>query len=218
MPQSLNDIRSAYDLASKAYAEIFLDELRHKPRDLELLQQFALLVGKEHKVLDLGCGPGHTTAHLASLGLNPTGIDLSPQMVATATSLFPRISFAVGDFLGLSQGDASVAGILGFYCIVHLRSDELVLAFSEMFRVLSDGGILLFSFHVGTESIRTDSFLSTGAPLEFSLFSTSQIRSALTTAGFLDIEIYERPPYESEHPTTRCYVFANKPPKDAFLE
>ena len=39
MPQSLNDIRHAYDLASEAYAETRIDELCHKPRDVELLQQ-----------------------------------------------------------------------------------------------------------------------------------------------------------------------------------
>lgn len=211
MPQSLNDIRKAYDLASEAYAEIFIDELRQKPRDRELLQQFASSVGKGNQVLDLGCGPGHTTAHLDSLGVNPVGIDLSPEMIARATVLFPRVSFAVGDLLQLSHGDGSVRGILAFYCIVHLKPDQLVPAFSEMFRVLSAGGTLLVSFHVGSDTIRADSFLDTGAVLDFSMFPVDQVQSALATAGFTGIEIHQRPPYDSEHPTTRCYVFGYKP-------
>lgn len=211
MPQSLNDIRSAYDLTSEAYAEFFIDELRHKPHDLELLRQFASSVGTGQQVLDLGCGPGHTTAHLDSLGLSPIGIDLSPEMVAKATSLFPRLGFAVGDFFRLSQADGSIPGILAFYCIVHLRPDQLVPVFSEMFRVLSVGGALLLSFHVGNETIRADSFLDTGAVLDFSLFSVNQIQHALAAVGFIDIEIHQRPPYDSEHPTTRCYVFGYKP-------
>jgi len=210
MPQSLNDIRSAYDLASEAYAEAFIDELRHKPRDRELLQQFAVSVGNGRKVLDLGCGPGHTTAHLDSLGLSPIGIDLSPEMIAKASSLFPGLSFEVSDFFRLSQADASVSGVLAFYCIVHLQPDQLLPAFGEMYRVLCAGGTLLLSFHVGTETIRTDSFLDTGAPLDFSTFPVSQVESALTSAGFTGVEIHERPPYDTEHPTTRCYVLAIK--------
>ena len=210
MPQSLTEIRSAYDLASGAYAEAFIDELRQKPRDRELLRQFASSIAPGQKVLDLGCGPGHTTHHLRSLGLTPAGIDISPKMIATANSLFPQVAFSVGDFCQLSHEDESVAGILAFYCIVHLSPDQLGQAVREMYRALSYGGILLLSFHVGTETIQTDSFLNTGATLEFALFSVSQVQSALTEAGFASVEIYERPPYDSEHPTRRCYVFAHK--------
>lgn len=211
MSQSSSDIQKAYDTASEAYAKTFLDELRHKPFDLALLQQFALSVGKGGMVLDLGCGPGHTTDHLHNMELSPVGVDLSPQMIAMATSLFPYLTFLVGDFFQLPQKELSASGVLAFYCIVHLRPDQLVPAFSEMFRVLKPGGTLLLSFHVGTGTIQTDSFLSTGASLEFSLFSVSDIQSALTTAGFIDLEIHQRPPYQIEHPTKRCYIFAQKP-------
>ena len=103
MPQSSSDIRTAYDLAASAYADSFLDELLHKPRDVEHLQQFAALVGRGQRVLDLGCGPGHTTAHLASLGLKPVGVDLSPEMIAKARELFPGEDFTVGDFFSTGR-------------------------------------------------------------------------------------------------------------------
>jgi len=210
MRQTLTDIRAAYDLAAEPYADKFLNELRNKPRDVELLRQFASLTGPGKRVLDLGCGPGHTTAHLASLGLCPVGVDLSPGMVATAAHHFPNVDFTVGDFFGLVDPDNSVDGILGFYCIVHLQSDQLLPAFREMFRVLTIGGVLLLAFHIGTEPVLVDNFLGTGAALEFFPFAVANIQTALQAVGFTDIATFERPPYDSEYPTNRCYMFAHK--------
>lgn len=210
MPQSDADIRTAYDLAASAFADRFRDELTHKPRDVELLQQFAASVETGQRVLDLGCGPGHTTAHLASLGLKPTGVDLSPKMVSKASALFPGVDFTVGNLFQLSDQDGSIGGILAFYCIVHLQRDQLVLAFREMFRVLKCGAPMLLAFHVGEDPVFVDDFLQSGAPLEFFPFPVAVVRSALNAAGFSSMEVHERPPYDKEYPSNRCYVFAYK--------
>ncbi|MEQ1904503.1 MAG: methyltransferase domain-containing protein [Pirellulaceae bacterium] len=210
MRQTLSEIQQAYDLAASTYAERFLDELSHKPRDVELLQRFAQAVGAGQRVLDLGCGPGHTTAHLSRLGLKPTGLDLSPEMVRKASSLFPNVDFTVGDFLQLADHHDSVAGILAFYCIVHLQRDQLVTAFREMFRVLKSDGVLLLAFHIGSEAVNVPDFLGTGAVLEFYPFLVPDVQSALHAAGFSEIEVHVRPPYETEYPTNRCYLFAFK--------
>ncbi len=198
-------------MASGAYARQFANELEHKPADVTLLRQFASLVGDGGLVLDLGCGPGHTTAHLASLGLRPTGVDLSPQMIAQATRLFPNVDFKVGDFLQLPDQDGPASGVLAFYCIVHLRPDQLESAFSEMFRVLKSSGVLLLAFHIGSDTVFKDNFLDSGASLEFSTFPAAEVQSALLAVGFTDVEIHERPPYDTEYPTNRCYIFARKP-------
>ena len=210
MPQPLNEIRTAYDLAANVYADKFLDELSHKPRDIELLQEFASKVGKGQRVLDLGCGPGHTTSYLASLGLASIGVDLSPEMIATAKSHFPDIQFAVGDFFQLSESNQSVAGILAFYCIVHLQTAELVTVFREIYRVLKFDGVFFLSFHIGIDSVYVDDFLGAGGKLEFFPFPVATVQSALEESGFNDLVIHERTPYETEYPTNRCYVFATK--------
>ncbi len=211
MQNSMDSIRSAYDTASEAYSLKFVDELDRKPFDRELLQRFAELIGEGRLVLDLGCGPGHTTAHLSSLGLTAIGVDISPKMIERATTCFTQSCFEVGDFLGLSRKSSSVDGILAFYCIVHLTPDQLVSAFSEMNRVLRRGGHLLIAFHVGTEVIHAENFLDTNAVLDFQFFEPSRIQSALSSVGFKVLDTRIRAPYESEHPSTRCYIFARKP-------
>ncbi len=180
MSSTQASIRSAYDIASEEYSRRFINELDHKPFDRELLKRFAGLVGAAMPVLDIGCGPGHTTAYLRSLDLMATGIDLSPKMIEKAAVSFPESCFEVGDFFSLSSTSSSVAGILAFYCIVHLTQEQLVLAFTEMYRVLRAGGVFLLSFHVGTGVIHAENFLDTNAVLDFAFFQPFQVETALT--------------------------------------
>ena len=126
MSSSQASIRTAYDVACEAYARKFIHELDHKPLDRELLKRFSSLVGPERPVLDIGCGPGHTTAHLTSLGLMATGLDMSPKMIEKASELFPQTRFLAGDFFVLPNESSSIAGILAFYCFVHLTPEQLL--------------------------------------------------------------------------------------------
>ncbi len=216
MSNELDSIRSAYDAASEPYAQKFSDELNRKPFDRKLLQRFAELAGAGAQVLDIGCGPGHTTAFLSALGVKTTGIDLSPKMIDQARSQFPGCCFYVEDFFSLSNQSSTVDAILAFYCIVHLTPDQLIPAFTEMYRVLKCKGQLLIAFHVGTDLIHAENFLGTNAVLDFQFFEPSQIESALRSAGFNRLETQIRQPYASEHLSTRCYVSARKP--DGLIE
>jgi SAM-dependent methyltransferase len=204
-------LRAVYGKASEAYARKFLHELDHKPFDRELLKEFAALVGQERPVLDLGCGPGHTTAHLAALGVQATGVDLSPRMLEIAARIFPGSRFEVGDFFALECEPSSLAGLLAFYCIVHLSLDQLVPAFVEWHRVLEQGGVLLLSFHVGSEVVRAENFLDTNTTLDFTFFDPEAIKAALVSVGFDAVDVRIRAPYETEYPSERCYIFARKP-------
>lgn len=211
MTSSSNSVRAAYDIASEAYARKFTTELDYKPLDREWLKEFANTVDAKRPVLDIGCGPGHATAHLTSLGLMAAGIDLSPKMVELAARTFPQARFEVGDFFSLHHETSSIGGVLAFYCIVHLKLEQLAAVFAEMHRVLTSGGLLLLSFHVGTEVIRAERFLDTSAVLDFSFFDPAQVEAALRTVGFEPINVRIRPPYDTEHPSHRCYIFAHKP-------
>jgi SAM-dependent methyltransferase len=205
-----DSIRLAYDLASAAYAQKFLDELEHKPKDRELLAKFAEEIGPGRPVLDIGCGPGHTTDYLCRLGLDAVGVDLSPEMVSLAAQKFPGSHFRVGDFTSLEQESSSIAGILAFYCIVHLSEPQLKPAFAELHRVLAAGGILMLSFHVGSEVIHAENFLESGRALDFVFFQPEIVEGALAGAGFGRPEVHVRKAYETEFPSERCYIIARK--------
>lgn len=208
--QSSEEIQAAYDKASSTYAREFIHELDHKPKDRELLARFASLVGQNNGVLDIGCGPGHTTDHLSTLGLAATGIDLSPGMIEQASKHFPRTKFACDDLLALSWPNESVKGILAFYCIVHLTQQQLPTAFNEVYRVLQRDGVFLVSFHIGSGTIHHDNFLDSNAILDFYFFEIDEIEPVLQASGFQNIEVIRRPPYETEYPSERCYIFAFK--------
>lgn len=54
------------------------------------------------KCLDLGCGNGTLTAELAACGLDASGVDASPEMVALARERHPELRFEVGDATSFS--------------------------------------------------------------------------------------------------------------------
>ncbi|MBE1467119.1 2-polyprenyl-3-methyl-5-hydroxy-6-metoxy-1,4-benzoquinol methylase [Kibdelosporangium phytohabitans] len=77
-PPVLTGTRTAYDAVAPLYAELFSGVLATLPLERGLLAAFAELV-PAGPVADIGCGPGHVTAHLHALGLTAFGIDCRPR-------------------------------------------------------------------------------------------------------------------------------------------
>ena len=132
---SLDATRTWSDAVAETYVRLFGDELAGKPLDRALLAAFVETVSGP--VADLGCGPGHVTAHLHRLGCQAFGIDLSPEMVAAARRAYPAVSFSRGDMTQLDITSGSLGGIVAFYSIIHLPPDLLPLALAEFARVLA---------------------------------------------------------------------------------
>jgi ubiquinone/menaquinone biosynthesis C-methylase UbiE len=214
--QTSDYVRSCYDAVAGEYAAKFADELAHKPLDRELLARFAAEVRGRGEVCDLGCGPGQTTAFLHENGVRVCGLDLSEELLREAGRRHPGVAFEPGDMLALPRADASLAGVVAFYAIVHLAPDGLRRALAEMYRVLQPSGQLLLSFHIGEGAVHVEEFLGRPVTLDFMMFTPQGVADELVRAGFVAVESIERDPYPGvEYPSRRAYLFARKPEADS---
>src|SRR5262245_48793809 len=120
-------LRAGYAPVARAYREQLSSELAGKPLDRAFLAAFAERC--RGPIADIGCGPGHVAQFLAGCGAQVEGIDLSPEMIAEARALCPELAFRVGDMFALPYAADSLGGVVAFYAIVHLRTDELAAPF-----------------------------------------------------------------------------------------
>lgn len=212
MEQSAEYIRTCYDAVARQYEDRFADELRHKPLDRELLNRFATEVRGHGEVLDLGCGPGQTTAYLHGCEVRVCGLDVSSGQLQEAAKLHSGVKFEQGNMLVLPRADGTVAGVVAFYSIVHFSPAQLSRALAEIYRVLQPEGQLLLAFHVGEGSVHVEHFLGGPGSLEFFYFTPAAITDELAGTGFARMEVIERDPYpDVEYPSRRAYILASKP-------
>jgi ubiquinone/menaquinone biosynthesis C-methylase UbiE len=206
--------KAVYDAIADEYDRQFRDELTSKPLERAILMAFLELVG-QGMVADVGCGPGHVTAFLSAHHENVIGIDLSPRMIELAQDRAPDIGFTVGSMLELAADDASWAGAVLLYSIIHLTEDERSLAFGELARIVRPDGWVLVSFHVDdaefaageTKQIRT--WFDHVVELDGHFISQADVAAQLEAVGFTVVATLERKPIAGiEFASRRCYLLA----------
>ncbi|MEU5087569.1 class I SAM-dependent methyltransferase [Streptomyces sp. NPDC021356] len=144
----LSTTADAYDAVAVLYADLFRDALDGFPLDRAVLAAFADCVRSAGAgpVAELGCGPGAVTAHLRDLGLDVSGVDLSPVMIDLARQAYPDLRFEVGSMGALDLADGTLDGIVSWYSVIHTPPRDLPAHFAEFGRVLAPGGHLLLGF------------------------------------------------------------------------
>ncbi len=198
-----------YNQVAESYAAARHDELAGKPFERLLLAAFAVARQHSGPMADFGCGPGQTTGFLYHHGIqNITGIDISPAMVEAAGKLHPQITFETGNLLDLSWPAHSFGSALAFYAIVHFTREEIKKAFSEVRRVLKDGGQFLFSFHVGDDTVHYDKAHNKDVDVNLYYFQPEMLIQLLHSTGFRVIDALERYPYKDEYQSKRGYIWA----------
>lgn len=129
---------------SEQYIGLFDGSWQEHEDDTALVQRH--LTGLSGPVLDLGCGPGHWTAYLHSLGADVTGVDMVPEFIAHARASHPGPDFQLGSMTELDVPDHSIAGILAWYSTVHLPPLEIDRVLTEFRRLLAPDGVLVVGF------------------------------------------------------------------------
>jgi ubiquinone/menaquinone biosynthesis C-methylase UbiE len=183
----LADTRTSYDTVAASYADQVRNLLDETPYERAVLALFADLVRATGggPVADVGCGPGRITAHLSELGVDTFGIDLSPAMIESARREHPGLRFEVGSMTDLDLSDASMAGLVAWYSLIHIPDDEIGSVLTHFRRVLRPGGPLVLSFHVGDATrLKTQGY--GGHPMKVHVHRRrpGQVAAWLSEAGF----------------------------------
>ena len=114
-------------------------ELRN---NADVIVETVALEGK--RVVDVGCGDGHLTRHMAQYGAHVTGIECNPRQLAKAHAAAQvadeRIVEGVGQALPLPDGSADL--VVFFNSLHHIPPAEMGRALAEAVRVLRPDGRL----------------------------------------------------------------------------
>ncbi|WP_019630180.1 class I SAM-dependent DNA methyltransferase [Actinomadura atramentaria] len=207
-PSYLNDVRSGYDAIAAEYAEMFRDQLAGDAYARAIHTAFAERV--TGRVLEVGSGPGRTTAALRALGCDISGVDLSPEMVALASRTFPDIRFEEGSMTALDVPDGTLGGLVSWYSLIHIRPADHPAVIAEFHRVLRPGGRLLLGFQVGTEPLRLENPFGHPVTLDFHRLSPDRTADLLADAGF-DIEARLVRAPEGREAVPQAYLVAVRP-------
>lgn len=146
-------------------------------------RRLALRLLKQHSraskpdVLDLGCGTGVVLRELSTWA-NPTGLDMSDLALGFCRQRTLH-RLVRGDGSQLPLQDGTMDAIIGLDIFEHIEDD--VAAFSEAYRVLRPGGVLVLS---------VPAFRSLWGPHDVALmhhrrYRASEVRQRLTDAGFV---------------------------------
>ena len=182
----LDPLRADYDRVADRYVDLGVGDLSGEPWLRAVLSGFAEQV--RGPVLDVGCGPGQVSAFLAERGVQVSGIDLSPRMVALARQRFPELRFEVGSATDLGVPAGSLGGVLGWWSLFHLPRVRMLSVFEGFARALVPGGLVLVGFHVGAGDLhRTEAY--GGVPVGWTthLWQPGDLRELLAEAGLVPV-------------------------------
>lgn len=204
----LTATRSSYDTVAVSYAEHFRDEFAGKPVERSVLGLFASVV--DGPVLDVGCGTGLATAELVRLGVEVSGLDLSPGMLDMARRRLPEVRFEAGSMLALPHRDGAFGGVVAWYSTIHVPDAELPVALAELARVLRPGGHMMLAFQTGDELMHLTSALGHEIALDFHRRQPGHMADLLAAAG---VPVFTRTVREAqdEERTPHAFLLAHKP-------
>jgi tocopherol O-methyltransferase len=215
------DIREFYDASSELWESIWGEHMHHgyygkngnykldrRQAQVELIEELLLWSGYDkgnppQNIIDVGCGIGGSTLHLAQkFGCKATGITLSPVQSSrakertAAAGLESRVNFEVANALEMPFEDNTFDLVWSLESGEHMPDKARFL--SECYRVLKPGGKMIFATwcHRETNSVAGDLTPREVAHLKEIyrvyclpyVISLSEYRQIVTECGFQNIK------------------------------
>jgi len=153
-------VASQFGSAAEAYR---VSAVHASGVDLATMVQLAGLNGTE-KVLDVGCGAGHTALAFAAVAREVVAVDLTAEMLGVAASLavergVENLTFRLGDAEAIPAELGEFDLVVTRYSAHHWPHPQQALL--EVRRVLKPGGRFILDDIVSWDDFTTDSYLQT---------------------------------------------------------
>ena len=119
-------------------------------------------------VLDAGCGTGRVGRELARRGLEVVGVDIDPEMLATAKRAAPGVEWLVADLATVDLERTFEAVVMAGNVMIFVAPGSEGDVLENMARHLADGGLLVagFQLQAGRLSVAQYDELAAAAGLE----------------------------------------------------
>lgn len=164
-----------YDRAAERAAQVNADG----PPE-PALARFMHALPERANVLDLGCGHGIASAHLARAGHDVTGLDASAGLLGVARRLAPTARFIHAGFEEL-DAVAGYDGVWANYALLHAPRTAFPEHLARIARALKPGGLLHLSMLLGDDERRD------GHGRVYSYFTEATLDAMLAKAGFTEL-------------------------------
>jgi ubiquinone/menaquinone biosynthesis C-methylase UbiE len=149
---------------------------------LALAQKLVQHVGKNGRIIEIGCGTGRDIAFFESQGIAVTGLDLSAGMLGFARQQV-RGGLALMNMCRLGFRSAYFEGAWSCASLLHVPKREAPGALQEMQRVLKPGGMLILSMQEG-DTERWEEGYDAGIKRFFARYRADEMISLLANSGF----------------------------------
>ena len=156
-------------------AESYLDKVCNTYPDSDLLS-FINSIKSGGTVLDLGCGPGNSSAMMQSAGLNVQASDCSQKMVDIAKNKF-NVDAIKAEFKELSEIDL-YDGVWANFSLLHAPRSEMLSNLKKINRSLKKKGYLHIGLKIGNGEKRDT------VGRQYTYYQPKELKSLLISAGF----------------------------------
>ncbi len=99
-------------------------------------------------VLDAGCGTGRVGRELARRGLDVVGVDLDPEMLATARRKAPSVDWRLADLATIDLARSFDAVVMAGNVMIFLAPGSEPAVVANIARHLQPGGLLIAGFQI----------------------------------------------------------------------
>lgn len=142
-----DEVAQAYAAKAAGLADMLGAVVSDRDPDRGVIEPWAETVSG--RILDVGAGTGRWSGHLAALGHAIEGLEPVDQFIEIARRTHPSVAFRHASLADLAGTGERWSGILAWYTLIHLGSDQLPAALAILREILVEDGSLLVSFFSG---------------------------------------------------------------------